>query len=87
MSAQPVMTDAFRDAWDWSFEHTGELYDRYEDQWVAISGGGVVAAGRNPRRVEADALRNTGRPREDFLIQYVESRFAIYGQGFAEIQD
>jgi hypothetical protein len=85
MSAEPVMTEPFKAAWQWQFEHAQELHDRHEEQWVAIAGGGVVASGRNPRRVEAEALRQTGLPRGDILVRFVESSNAIYSPGLSEL--
>ncbi len=80
MNPQATMSDAYRAAWQWAAEHIGELHEQYEEQWVAIADGQVVAAGPNPWRVEVEARRKTGRPREDIYIQFIEDRSAIYGQ-------
>jgi len=83
MNTQAIMSDAYRTAWQWAAEHIGELHERYEEQWVAIADGKVIAAGPNPRRVEAEARRQTGRPREDLYIRFIESSTAIYGQSLS----
>jgi hypothetical protein len=80
MNTQGIMSDAYRAAWQWAAEHVGELHERYEERWVAIADGQVIAAGPNPRRVEAEARRKTGHLREDIYIRFVESSTAIYGQ-------
>jgi len=80
MNPPAIMSDAYRAAWQWAAEHIGELHERYEEQWVAIADGRVIAAGPNPRRVEAEARRQTGRPREEIYIRFIERRTAIYGQ-------
>jgi hypothetical protein len=64
----------------WSREHSQELHDQYERQWVAIYGQQVVAAGKDPRAVERNALEKTRRPREEVYIIYVEDSQAFYGK-------
>lgn len=81
----PQLSKEYCAARRWATEHIGELHQRYEGQWVAISDGRIVAAGLNPRRVEAEALRKTGRLRRDLYIRFVESSTAIYEQSFAPL--
>ena len=64
---------------NWALTHTQELHDRYENQWVAIVGGEVVAAGQDPVRVMEVAAHRCNRDPEDIFIDYVEDGAAVYG--------
>jgi len=64
----------------WATEHASELFDPYEDVWVAIANQQIVAVGSDPIRVRETAARKTGRTTAEVYVTFVESPFAIYGQ-------
>lgn len=83
MNTETVMTEAYRADMRWVRQHSAELRERYENQWIAVVDQKVVAAGPDLGEIEDAAARETGRKAEDIYVEFLESRFAIYGQDFA----
>ena len=55
-----------------------EFYRKYQNMWIAVVNKQVVAYGENLRRVEEEASRKTGKPREEIAVQFIESIGAIF---------
>lgn len=55
-----------------------EFYRKYQNMWIAVVNKQVVAYGENLRRVEEEASRKTGKPKEDIAVKFVESIGAIF---------
>jgi hypothetical protein len=64
----------------WAVEHASEIYDQYEDVWIAIANQQVVAVGSDPVGVRETAARKTGRTTAEVFVTFAESPCAIYGQ-------
>lgn len=62
---------------DWLSEHMEELTDEYPDQWVAVVGGRVAAAGDDASQVYRTASEKTGRG--NFPMWLMETRPRLYG--------
>ncbi len=60
----------------WARTHESELLAKYRDKWVAIVNKKVVAAGKNLRKVEEDAMKITKK--ELFPTLFIEGGSAIY---------
>jgi len=70
-----------KEFWDdlkWGREHYSELVREYSDKWVAIVDGKVVSAGESIKRVEAEAEKNTGRPKDKIPVMFVECGAHVY---------
>lgn len=61
---------------DWAQQHKDELIQAHPDQWVAIVGNQVVAAGKNLARVEQIAREKSGR--EEFTVLFIEEDIRVY---------
>ncbi|NCO41398.1 MAG: hypothetical protein COZ06_28595 [Armatimonadetes bacterium CG_4_10_14_3_um_filter_66_18] len=75
----PPITSEYLTDMNWALAHSQELHDRYENEWVAIVGGEVVAAGPDPARVKATAAERCNRDAEEIFLDYVEDGAAVYG--------
>ena len=51
----------------WAHEHAEEIAERYPNQWVAVTGQQVVAAGQDGAEVERIAMEKAGH-REIVMI-------------------
>ena len=56
----------------WAREHSQELHDKYENQWIAIAGQEVVASGKDLGPVLTRAARSTGRPRDQIYGDFMD---------------
>lgn len=68
----------FWDGMKWGREHRSDLQSKYPDQWVAIVGGVVVAAGIDLSKVEEEARWKTQKNLIPTL--FIDSGAYIYDQ-------
>jgi len=61
---------------DWAEEHHSELLVKYRDQWVAVYGKHVIAAGEQGKEVEKEALARLGKKHP--ALYFVDSGSSIY---------
>jgi DUF1009 family protein len=79
MSEKLVVPASYMADLEWALEHIRQLHARYENQWVAVVDGRVVAADADPGTAQARAARQTGRQPDSIYMQYVEDGAAVYG--------
>ena len=79
MSETTTIPPEYKADMQWAFEHTTELHSKYENLWVAIVRGEVVAAGPDLGPVEDLAARRTGRDTREIYVELVEDGCAVYG--------
>lgn len=79
MSARTTIPPDYLADMEWADTHVAELHRQYENQWVAIVGGRVVAAGVDLGEVEERAARATGKPGDHIYVEFVEEGAAVYG--------
>lgn len=60
----------------WAGEHFTEIVREYANQWVAIVGKKVVAAGKTIAEVEKMGTEKTGR--DEFPIYFAEKGIRVY---------
>jgi len=62
----------------WACEHSTELHQQYQGQWVAIANQQVVAVGSSPR-IREKAARKIGRSTAEVFVRFADSPFTVYG--------
>jgi hypothetical protein len=72
------MDKRFWDDLNWVSDHHAELFDLYPNEWVAVYNKQVVAHGKSGAAVEQEAERQTGQPKTEFPVYYVDSGDTIY---------
>lgn len=60
----------------WAHEHASEIAERYPDQWVAVTGQQVVAAGEDGAEVEGIAMEKVGH--RQFVMIFAEKGIYVY---------
>jgi len=61
----------------WIREHWTEL-QRYQNMWIAVSDGEVVAFGKDPDEVDRFAQEKTGKTEYQIPLVFVEDASCIY---------
>lgn len=72
---QPGPVEYWEDS-KWAGEHFTEIVREYANQWVAIVGKKVVAAGKTIAEVEKVCTEKTGR--DEFPIYFAEKGIRVY---------
>lgn len=63
----------------WAREHSAELHERFQDQWVAVVDQKVVASAPALGEAKTLASERTGKNPRDVYVEFIDSPFAIYG--------
>lgn len=61
----------------WVREHWTDL-QQYQNMWIAVSGGEVVAFGKDPDEVDRLAQEKTGKTEYQIPLVFVEDASCIY---------
>jgi len=78
MATKLKVEPEFWDDQEWGIQHYGELINKYSGRWVAIVGRRVVSYGPDPIKVEAEASKKTGKPKESIPLMYIEAGNQIF---------
>jgi hypothetical protein len=60
----------------WANDNITEIVKQHPDQWVAVVGKKVVAAGKDPAEVERITVEKTGH--KEFVMFFVEKGVYVY---------
>ncbi len=55
-----------------------ELYEKYQNMWVAIVNNKVVACGKNLIQVKKEASKKTDKKEDEIPVKYIENIGAIF---------
>jgi hypothetical protein len=80
MKSQDPIPQSYWNEFRWAREHSTELYEQYEDVWIAIVNQQVVASSPSLARVKKIAAQKTGLKPEEIAVKFISSGFTIYGQ-------
>ncbi len=78
MTEKNAIPKAYWENSKWAREHAIELYQQYEDVWIAIADKQVMAVGSDPVGVRKTAARKTGRLTCEIFVEFIESELTIY---------
>lgn len=70
-----------KDFWDdlkWGREKYPELVRKYPDKWVAIVDKKIVAVGESIKKIEDEAEKKTGKPKEVIPVIFIECGSHVY---------
>lgn len=79
MTEKNAIPKAYWENSQWAWEHSTELYQQYEDVWIAIADKQVMAVSSDPVGVRKIAARKTGRLTSEIFVEFIESGLTIYG--------
>ena len=80
MDDKVYIPTAYRADMRWTREHSAELHEQFQDQWVAVVNQEVVASAQGLGEAKALASQRTGKNPRDIYVEFIDSPFAIYGQ-------
>ncbi len=72
----PTPSSAYLQSCDWVKENLSDLVDRYPDQWIAVEGERVVAAGPDLGEVTREAERQSTSC--DIVYEFIASGSMIF---------
>ena len=78
MSEIKLESEEYFEDMEWANQHYIDLQPKYSDRWVAISNKRIVASGKKLKEVESDAVRITGKSKEEIPVIFVECGSHVY---------